>query len=137
MKFLIMSKDKVSKFAYPHRYAVIGVVSHDDVHPELQEGYVDALRLNFYDIDFKIDVYPGITDVDADRIIEFVENNKNLVDLFVVHCNAGISRSSGIAAALSFIYNGDDAWVFSDHRYMPNMLVYRKILKAAEKVGLL
>jgi predicted protein tyrosine phosphatase len=138
MNFVILSKAKASLFTSPLRYAVIQIVSHDDVHPPLQEGYVDAIQLKFFDIDIKIDIYPGIKPDDARRILEFTEKNKNLADLFVVHCNAGISRSAGAAAALSHIYNeGDDSWVFRSPRYIPNMLVYKTILKEAQKIGLI
>jgi hypothetical protein len=137
MKFLIMSRDKISKFTFPHRYAIIGIVGHGCEHPLIPEGYVDLLQLNFYDTDFYISDYPSIQKEDARKILEFVEKNKDKVDMFVVHCNAGISRSSGTVAALSFIYNGDAAWVFSDRRYIPNMLVYKTILDEAEKMKLI
>ena len=137
MRFLIMNKHEAADFYAFSPYAVIGVVSHYDTHPTLQEGFVDALRLKFYDTDFEMGSYPAMTSTDAVEILEFVEKTKNKVDYFVIHCNAGISRSSGIAAALSLIYNKDDKWVFSNPRYVPNMLVYRKILSAAAEMGLL
>ena len=40
----------------------------------------------------------------------------------------GISRSAGVAAALSYIITQDDTWVFIAPRYLPNRLVYRTIL---------
>jgi len=137
MKFWIMSKHEAGEFSSYDKYAIIGVVSHYDAQPRLQKGYVDALQLKFYDVDFETELFPAITTEDAVKIIEFVEKNKNRVEFFVVHCNAGVSRSSGITAALSLIYNGDDTWVFSNPKYRPNMLVYRKILTVAEKRGLL
>ncbi len=65
-------------------------------------------------------------DKDAKNIVDFVEAFKNEVDLIVVHCEAGISRSSATAGALSLILNGSDKEFFKG--YHPNMLVYRKIL---------
>ena len=64
---------------------------------------------------------------DAKNIVDFVETFKNEVDLIVVHCEAGISRSSATAGALSLILNGSDKEFF-EGSYIPNMLVYRKIL---------
>lgn len=53
------------------------------------------------------------------------------VDFVVCHCDAGISRSAGVAAALSKHYNGTDFEFFnSEGRYRPNMLVYKKVLNA-------
>lgn len=63
----------------------------------------------------------------AQQIIDFVGKYPDA--LVVVHCDAGISRSSGIAAALCKYYNSDDNWIFDDPRYSPNMLVYSTLLK--------
>jgi predicted protein tyrosine phosphatase len=49
--------------------------------------------------------------------------------LVLCHCEAGISRSAGVAAALSKLLTGDDEFYFK--RYHPNRLVYKTILKEA------
>ena len=69
----------------------------------------------------------------ADKILEFVSTYASDVDLIVVHCEAGISRSAGCAAALSLIYNKEDQYYFDN--FLPNMLVYRKIINQAVKKG--
>lgn len=46
----------------------------------------------------------------------------------IVHCDAGISRSSGIAAAILKAYTGDDSQIFNSPRYRPNMRCYRVVL---------
>ena len=51
-----------------------------------------------------------------------------MINLCICQCDTGISRSAGTTAALSYIVNQDDAWVFEDRRYMPNRLVYRTLL---------
>jgi len=66
------------------------------------------------------------TDQQAKQILQFINKYGKDVDLIVVHCEAGISRSAGVAGALSLIYNGSDQYYFDN--YLPNMLVYRKIL---------
>jgi len=67
------------------------------------------------------------TEQEAKKVLEFVIKYENLVDTILVHCEAGISRSAGIAGALSLIYNDNDKHFFS--MYLPNMLVYRTILE--------
>jgi hypothetical protein len=63
------------------------------------------------------------------QILDFVaEGQRQHIDLCVCQCDAGISRSAGVAAALSYILNQDDTWVFKDPWYMPNRLVYCTIL---------
>ncbi len=71
------------------------------------------------------------TDNDARIILDFVQDCRIDIDLIVVHCEAGISRSAGVAGALSLIYNGSDEYYF--HRYLPNIFVYRSILNAYHK----
>lgn len=66
------------------------------------------------------------TDEDAKSILNFVELCKNGVDLIVVHCEAGISRSAGVAGALSLIMNGSDQYYFD--KFLPNIFVYRRLL---------
>lgn len=58
---------------------------------------------------------------------------KRLLDKFpntdvIVHCDAGISRSSGIAAAILKAYTNDDIIIFDNPKYRPNMLCYRTTL---------
>lgn len=69
-----------------------------------------------------------MSDEDGAKIKEFVERHKD-VDI-IVHCDAGISRSSGIAAAILKYLTGDDSAIFDDPKYYPNMLCYRKTLNA-------
>lgn len=62
----------------------------------------------------------------ARDILNFIKEYKNDIDLIAINCEAGISRSAGIAGALSKIYNNDDSYFFK--KYLPNSLVYRLIL---------
>jgi predicted protein tyrosine phosphatase len=64
----------------------------------------------------------------AKGILDFAENWKSRVELIVCQCDAGISRSSAAAAALSKIINGDDSWVFNSPKYVPNNLIYRTLI---------
>jgi predicted protein tyrosine phosphatase len=67
------------------------------------------------------------TENDADQILDFVESHPE-AELIIVHCDGGVSRSAGIAAALSKILTGSDFNIFNSKRYQPNMHVYRTIL---------
>ena len=98
---------------------------------------IDILELSFVDADEpdSLDVNDIIAaekdllcDKDAERIVEFSEKYKN--KLLIIHCDAGISRSSGIAAAILRHYTGDDAEIFDNYSYDPNMWCYFKTLKA-------
>lgn len=54
---------------------------------------------------------------------------KDKVDLCLVNCEAGISRSSGAALGLSMIINGHDGGIRENRRFAPNMLVRDKIIQ--------
>ena len=48
---------------------------------------------------------------DAEKILNFVKGYPGPEDI-LVHCGAGVSRSAGVAAALSLILNGSDWEIF-------------------------
>jgi predicted protein tyrosine phosphatase len=88
----------------------------------------DVLRLSFFDISETIGNTTPISTSQAEEIFQFVSKWKDEVGLIVVHCEAGISRSAGVAAALSKWLNGDDMFFFET--YCPNNLVYTRVLHA-------
>lgn len=69
-----------------------------------------------------------MSEADAESIAAFVAANPGLP--VIVHCDAGISRSSGVGAAILKHYTGDDSSVFENPRFHPNMWCYRKTLYA-------
>lgn len=71
-----------------------------------------------------------MTDEDAKKIVAFVEKYKD--KRILVHCDAGISRSSAVAAAILKHYTGNDDMIFDSRWYNPNRWVYRKVLEAFE-----
>ena len=71
----------------------------------------------------------------AKKIIEGIKDTG--VHTVIVHCEAGVSRSAGVAAALAKYHNGDDSEFFagggsmySHNPYYPNRHVYRVMLEA-------
>ncbi len=100
---------------------------------------IDILPIEFMDADSpgNDDVYGNPTtiddlmsDEDAKKIVEFVKKYKD--KRILVHCDAGISRSSAVAAAILKHYTGDDSMIFDSRWYNPNRWVYRKVLEAFE-----
>lgn len=70
----------------------------------------------------------------ATQIWDFVLAHRHDVERIVLHCDAGISRSPAVAAALARALGGDDAEYFSG-KYRPNMRVYRLLLGTAPKLS--
>lgn len=113
------------------------------IAPDKENRVIDLLELCFMDCDKpgEVDVYGTPTtidnlmsDEDAHKVVEFVERYKD--KRILVHCDAGISRSSAVAAAILKHYTGDDSMIFDSHWYNPNRWVYRKVLKAFETSAL-
>lgn len=111
-----------------------------------KENRVEAiLSLCFCDADRPgVDVYGNETDGsdlmsddDAWKVATFV--TEHMTDRIIVHCDAGISRSGGVAAAIAKWMLNDDHEFFCSGQYRPNMWCYRKTLTALyeldKKVG--
>ena len=87
------------------------------------------LRLCFEDVE---ESEPDcITDQDALRIRDFVLKMKVAgVERLIVHCEAGVSRSAGVAAAILKSLGADETRIWNDSKYSPNRACYEKVLKA-------
>jgi len=92
-----------------------------------EENRVGLLQLTFADTaDPQRD--DAITTFQATEILDFAESIWDQVDAMLIHCEAGLSRSPAIAAALTRIHYGDDGpWFEMD---FPNRLVYQTLLAA-------
>lgn len=88
------------------------------------------ITLAFDDVEiYYANCYP-ITEQQARKIAKFVMRYKDSVEQIIVHCDAGISRSAGVAAAIAKYLNGSDDDFFVRSPYTPNMTCYCKVLFA-------
>jgi len=119
--FEVRSARNAEFFRSDRPWAAISITSGPKF-PALDEAHrVGLLRLNFDDI-----TEPGtprsFTAALAAEVLDFVAGVWDVVDVFLIHCDVGLSRSPAVAAALSRIYYGDDGrWFELD---FPNQLVY-------------
>ena len=127
-----MSEREIQKYRVNEPHIIISINS-----PKFNKAIIpyrpnclEILYLEFHDLDNKIISggvkYKLISSLDAERVWEIVNVYKDKIDLIICQCEAGISRSAGIAGALSKVLNGDDTGIFK--KYLPNMLVYKTIL---------
>ena len=135
LKIQILNRSQIEKFITDKKHIVISIRNPEEkpVKLPIQKSRLASLFLDFHDADnrslklvdsdIKLKLF---NEEQATSILEFVELFKDKIQLVVVNCEAGISRSAGIGASLSKIYNNDDTYFFK--HYCPNMLVYKKIL---------
>ena len=71
-----------------------------------------------------------ITSEQAVAIRDFVLFYMDSVELLIVHCTEGVSRSSAVAAAILDGLNMDSGWIWNSVIYRPNPLVYKLVLNA-------
>lgn len=134
MEYKIFRREKARDFTYKTQdktYAIISITdmgsSNVNFNTKNKEIF-SILRLQFEDVDTET----GISRDDAKLIAKFVNNVKNNVDMIIVNCEAGISRSAGVCAGISKYLDDDDMWVFNDWKYYPNKRCYRYVLDAFE-----
>lgn len=134
-KIIIMSRSNAYKYQFKNhneKTAIISITdvdaSYNNIHCTSQNGIKAVLALKFEDVERG---YPDcITFADAEKIVDFVNAYKDKVDTIIVHCEAGISRSSGVAAAITKYFGGDDKSIFDSPKYCPNMACYNAVLEA-------
>ena len=67
-------------------------------------------------------------DEDARKVARFVLDNRD--KRILVHCDAGISRSAGVGAAIVNYFTGDARRFFESGQYEPNMWCFSKVMTA-------
>ena len=133
MKILVSNRQWITDFSTIPDLAPHIIISITDpgtlpaiIRPNFQNK--GTLRLEFEDID--AEEPEAMTEAHAEAIAKFVNEHKDSVDMIVVHCEAGVSRSAGVAAAIGLVLNGDDKQFFTNPRFCPNMWCYRLVLDA-------
>ena len=130
---------RYSREAHEETSAVISITDADlptrfrnTKHPELRNdpsnGIKALCRLRFDDVEANGE--NGISDEDAQEIVSFVNTVAVKLDKLIVHCEAGVSRSAGVAAAIMKAVNNDDGGVFGNRELHPNLSCYEKVLEA-------
>jgi len=131
-KIVVLSRSLAEEFECDKEWACISIADAylDQPHPALLPKHL--LKLQFDDIEFE---RPGKKQIDAKQakqIRQFVEEIWDQVDLLMIHCNAGISRSAAIAKIISECYQPDFTYIF-DQLYQPNPIVQQIVRKVFER----
>lgn len=117
--------------------AIVSISNWTDDHPQFNTDNPSILAIEyveFLDMDInEQDKYPEecfISKETAQTIAGFTKEWWDKVDQIVVHCDGGVSRSAGCAAAILKYFTDSDFEIFDNPNYYPNMLVYRRVLEA-------
>jgi hypothetical protein len=132
MKFEVLSREKARKLSFKQDIEDCVIVSITDVDSHYnsfaQNPHIKGVcHIKFDDVDFG--ETNCITAEDGVKIVNFINHYVGKVDKIIVHCEAGVSRSAGVCAALMQIINGSDMEIFENPKFCPNMSCYRTILE--------
>lgn len=153
MKVTVLSRKEAVRYCHkPHDGKAI-MISISDPYmtytaspfTSRENGIAGILRLSFADADHpgpdvygrQADTWDLMQETDGMRIARFLSIHPG-TDV-IIHCDAGISRSSGVAAAILKFYTGNDTAIFNDPRlsfgistvrtgsgsYSPAMMAFR------------
>jgi predicted protein tyrosine phosphatase len=138
MDFFVYSR-KAMEAVRPHEvpHVIISITStpEDLALLRANDHCRGTLRLSFLDADEHSEPRVGGELFSLDQAVQiwnFVERHRRDIQRIVVHCDAGISRSPAVAAALAHVLNGNNEEFFSG-KYAPNARVYRLLLDTAPK----
>lgn len=132
-----MNREEAINFCkYPHlaQFVIISISTPYEEYDSAPfssttNNVIDICPVRFFDLDNTYPIKKGLMEYrDAKKIVDFVSRYKDKI--IIVHCDAGQSRSAGVAAALSKYYNNDDSEYFDNPRFTPNMWCYKLMLNA-------
>lgn len=95
-----------------------------------EDSLVGLLKVQFADV--LPDEEGAMTEEQGWEVLSFARRlaDEGRCHHLVVHCDGGVSRSAGVAAALGLLSGIGDQFVFDSPRFCPNMGCYRKVLAA-------
>lgn len=134
----IRSKETAKDFLHPS-WAAISITTENDRWPVLRtDGRKGLLRLRFVDARMPSLAFPHLndelfTEELAVQIYDFVDSVKDDVEVMLVHCEQGMSRSPAIGAALDLYYGSESDIGIYFEKYRPNELVYRIMSEVGDK----
>ena len=151
MKIKIRSRKALQKMVempFAERTAIISITDYDDNEVVLKNTPEYILRLAFDDVDndvvfdevgahptsdelsFVENKFHMFTDEHARKVADFYFDCRENIDVLICQCEHGQSRSAAVAAAILEHKSKNGIAVFSDDRYFPNKVVFRRTLAA-------
>lgn len=135
MKLYVESFDGITSYKEDKPHVVISITSPNYHFPTLPDNpnRLDVLRLSFRDTELCCELDKQFTKKEAVQIIDFVLKHRRNIKAIWINCEAGISRSPAVAAALEKWFNHSDSQWFKN--YVPNRRVYAILLSEIIRLG--
>lgn len=144
LQITVCNREEAERTIIPEATGVISISTPGDDPATIDVDPSRVLRLEFDDVDkatggqgsyegLERNIQP-ITAEQADALATFVTHSvKAGISSFLVHCDAGISRSPGVLVALEEVFNDNKqvAKLYPLH----NRLVARRVLEALLRLG--
>ncbi len=135
MNIQTCSRGEAVGFKHDKSWAVISIRNPDMTPVDFEcPNLAKVLYLEFDDINKITRGMVAFSIEMAEQVWDFVDAVGD-VDLLLIHCNLGSSRSPGVAAAIAKVKTGDDMDWFK--RKTPNSRVYAAMLAVANQRGLI
>ena len=143
MQFEVLSRHNAERMTPPEMPHIIISITDCGSEPAnipVGKHCLGIHRVQFHDADHQGEKFLGrlliaIEPDQAEAIWNFFVQHRDKAELTIVHCEAGISRSAGTAAALAVGNGQSDAFIFNKPYFNPNRRVFRMILNAATTSG--
>jgi len=128
MEFKAVSRREVESYIWTTEHVHICIRDNKSLQPKIHfsTGNFGTLHLEFDDIDYNVEGHKLFTVNNARQIINFINRWENKIDLVIVNCEAGISRSTAVCAALAKSFGQDNSYFFKTG--IPNSHVYSTLL---------
>jgi predicted protein tyrosine phosphatase len=140
-KVLILPRSSAAQFKYDKSWACISISSDIHEFPPIDEiNRQGLLKLIFEDLDAVpgaawSEAYPEkvknlFNEEHANKILDFLIEHWRSVDLLMIHCYAGQSRSAGIGKFVCENLQPSQFDRFNEYFKMANKLVYTRLKEA-------
>ncbi len=135
-QIVVYSKQDAATFQCAAPWACVSIATQAGTWPKIDEGRRQALlQLAFADLEIPAPGQSLFCESHAEEILDLVRDVWDHVELIMVHCEAGVSRSPAVAAAIARIHLGKDQAFFQPGVFNPNQLVYQTLLNVARQRG--
>lgn len=139
MKIIVLGRASAESFKSNLKWAAISISDSGNWVRFNTENLDLVLQLAFKDQEGPSLAYPDqqlFEKQHAVKILDFVEKVKDDIDILLVHCEKGESRSPAVAAVLDLCYNKKEPNKWFNKPYRPNRLVYRILYETAHERNL-